>query len=127
MNPKKVYTIDPGFANRIGFNFSENKGRILENIVFLELLRRGREVYYHSDKNECDFVIKEGLKITDAIQVSYRININNEQREYGGLQEAMKLYNLHKGLLLTYDEEINKQPVPTGIKLMPVWKWLLSN
>ncbi len=126
MNPKKVYTIDQGFANRIGFNFSENKGRILENIVYVELLRRGKDVYYHSDKNECDFVIKEGLNIIEAIQVSYRININNEQREYGGLQEAMKLYNLQKGLLLTYDEEKNEQPVPNGIKLMPVWKWLLN-
>jgi len=127
MNPKKVFTIDPGFANRIGFNFSENKGRILENIVFLELLRRGKEVFYHSSKNECDFVIKEGLEIVEAIQVSYMINVSNEQREYAGLQEAMQTYKLQKGLLLTYDTE-NTSPSGRGeIKVKPVWKWLLES
>ncbi len=124
MNPKKAYTIDPGFAHRIGFNFSENKRRILENIVYLELLRRGKEVFYHSVKNECDFLIKKGLKITEAIQVSYKIEMSNEQREYAGLQEAMKMYDLKKGLLLTYDTEYIT--TPDNIKVMPVWKWLLQ-
>ena len=127
MNPKKVYTIDPGFANRIGFNFSENKGRILENIVFLELLRRSKDIYYYSGKNECDFVIKEGLEIIEAIQVSYHINVNNEQREYGGLQEAMNVYNLKQGLLLSYDTEKSIQSGSTEIKVIPVWKWLLDS
>ncbi len=126
MNPKKVYTIDPGFANRIGFNFSENKGRILENIVFLELLRRNKDVFYHSSKNECDFVIKEGLVIVEAIQVSYRINVNNEEREYAGLQEAMQTYKLQKGLLLTYDTERTISIGTNEIAIMPVWKWLLA-
>ena len=75
MNPKKVYIIDPAFAHRLGFNFSENKGRILENIVFLELLRRRKEVYYHSGRKECDFVVKEGLDIVEAIQVAYQVNV----------------------------------------------------
>jgi len=127
MNPKKVYTIDPGFANRIGFNFSENRGRILENIVFLELLRQGKDVFYHSAKNECDFVIKEGLEIVEAIQISYRINLNNENREYAGLQEAMQTYNLKKGLLLTYDNENLKQSGTSEIIQKPVWKWLLES
>lgn len=55
MNPKKVYTIDTAFAHRLSFNFSENKGRILENIVYLELLRRGKAVYYHSGKKSLIF------------------------------------------------------------------------
>lgn len=127
MNPKKVYTIDPGFASRIGFNFSENKGRILENIVFLELLRRTKDVFYFSAKNECDFVIKEGLEIVEAIQVSYRINVSNEQREYAGLQEAMQAYKLKKGLLLTYDTENTISSVTNEITVTPVWKWLLKS
>jgi predicted AAA+ superfamily ATPase len=126
MNPKKVYSIDPGFANRIGFNFSENKGRILENIVFLELLRRGKDVFYYSAGNECDFVIKEGLEIVEAIQVSYLINVNNEQREYNGLQEAMQAYKLKKGLILTYDIESTIELGTNKITIMPVWKWLLA-
>lgn len=126
MNPKKVYTIDQAFAHRLGFNFSENKGRILENIVFLELLRRGKEVYYHVGKRECDFIVKEGLNIVEAIQVSYQIDINNYEREFQGLQEAMDTYKLKNGLILTYDNEKSHIPDNVGIKVIPVWEWLLN-
>jgi predicted AAA+ superfamily ATPase len=71
MNSKKVYTIDNAFMHRIGLSFSENKGRALENIVYIELKRRGYDVFYHSGKNECDFIICEGLKVIQAIQVVY--------------------------------------------------------
>jgi len=126
MNPKKVYTIDPAFAHRLGFNFSANKGRILENIVYLELLRRGKEVYYHSGKKECDFVIKEGLKVVEAIQVAYQVNINNHEREYQGLQEAMLTYDLKEGLVINYNSDESFIPTNDGIKVIPVWKWLLT-
>jgi predicted AAA+ superfamily ATPase len=126
MNPKKVYTIDPAFAIRLGFNFSENKGRILENIVFLELLRRGKEVYYSTGKKECDFVIKEGLNIVEAIQVSYDVNVSNFEREYQGLQEAMDMYKLKSGVLLTYNFEQSFIPENAAIKVLPVWEWILA-
>ena len=126
MNPKKVYTIDPAFACRLGFNFSENKGRILENIVYIELLRRGKEVYYHSGKKECDFVIREGLNIVEAIQVVYQVDANNHDREYKGLQDAMHTYNIKKGLVLNYNIEESFIPNNVGIKVLPVWEWLLS-
>lgn len=126
MNPKKVYTIDPAFAHRLGFNFSGNKGRILENIVFLELLRRGKEVYYHSGKKECDFVVKEGLTIVEAIQVAYQLNNSNYERENQGLLEAMKNYDLKQGLILTYNADESFIPDNPGIKNLPVWQWLLK-
>jgi hypothetical protein len=122
-NQKKVYTIDTGFSNRIGFNFSANKGRILENIVFLELQRRACETYYHSANHECDFVIKEGINIKEAIQVCYQLESENKDREYQGLLEAMHQYKLKTGLLLTYDDDISEHK---GITVMPVWKWLLD-
>lgn len=100
MNPKKVYTIDPGIASRIGFNFSEKK--------------------------ECDFVIKEGLNIVETIQVSYKIDQSNEQREYQGLLEAMSMFNLKQGLLLSYDTEKTINSDSGTIKVMPVWKWLME-
>lgn len=126
MNPKKVYTIDPAFAHRLGFNFSANKGRILENIVYLELLRRGKEVYYHSGKKECDFVIKEGLKVAEVIQVAYQVDIKNHEREYQGLQEAMLTYDLKEGLVINYNSEESFIPTNDGIKVIPVWEWLLT-
>jgi len=127
MSSKKVYSIDAGFANRIGFSFSKNKGRILENLVYLELLRRGKEVYYFAGKNECDFILKEGLEIVEAIQVSYRIDRDNEQREYAGLIEAIQAYQIPESLVLTYDFEDTIEINSTKIKILPVWKWLLSS
>ena len=126
MNPKKVYAIDPAFVHRLGYNFSENKGRILENIVYLELLRRGKEVFYHSGKKECDFVVKEGLNIVEAIQVVYEVNLNNSEREFQGLTEAMNNYNLKDGLLLYYNIDQSFIPNNIGITATPVWKWLLA-
>lgn len=127
MNPKKAYIIDPAFAYRLGFNFSENKGRILENIVFLELLRRKMEVYYYSGKKECDFLIKKGIQINEAIQVAFHLHHENYEREFQGLLEAVEKFKLPHGLLLTYqaDENIN-YPQNDKIKIIPVWKWLIG-
>lgn len=122
-NQKKVYTVDTGFSNRIGFNFSANKGRILENIVFIELQRRAYETYYHAANHECDFVIKKGINIIKAIQVCYQLESENKDREYQGLLEAMQQYKLKTGLLLTYNDDISEHK---GITVMPVWKWLLG-
>lgn len=126
MNPKKVYSIDPAFVQRLGFNFSENSGRILENIVYLELLRRGKEVYYYAGKNECDFLIKNGLEVIEAIQVVYQLDVTNKERELKGLSEAMNTYNIKKGLLLTYNTEEMDLTMNETIAIVPVWKWLLS-
>ena len=126
MNPKKVYGIDSAFVHRLGFSFSENKGRILENIVFLDLLRQGKEVFYHTGKKECDFVIKKGLKIVEAIQVTYSLNDSNFEREISGLQEAMEYYRLGKGTILCFDTIESSKPIPNGIEVQAVWKWLLS-
>ena len=94
LNPRKVFAIDQGFIHKIGFNFSANKGRVLENIAFLELKRRKKEVYYFAGKGECDFVIKQGTLITQAIQVTFLLNNDTLEREVNGLLEAMKEYNL---------------------------------
>ncbi len=126
MNPKKAYTIDPAVANHLGMNFSSNKGRVLENIVFLELLRRGKEVYYHSGKKECDFLIKEGTGIARAIQVSLTLHEENRERELKGLAEAMDTYGLDQGLLITLDEESETVYNGKQIILQPCWKWLLA-
>jgi predicted AAA+ superfamily ATPase len=126
MNPKKVYTIDPAFAHRLGSHFSENKGRILENIVFLELLRRGKEVYFHAGKYECDFLVKEGLDIVEAIQVVYQLDETNREREYRGVQEAMQTYNIKRGLLITNNIVEGSTMDIDGVEIADIWKWLLT-
>jgi hypothetical protein len=125
MNPKKVYAIDQAFVHRLGFNFSENKGRVLENIIYIELLRRGKEVFYHTSQNECDYVIKVGLKVTEVIQVTWQLNTSNYAREIKGLQEAIELYQLEEGTLIYMNEMDPNLIIPDNIELIPVWKWLL--
>ncbi|MHA1677522.1 MAG: ATP-binding protein [Promethearchaeota archaeon] len=121
-NPKKYYIIDTGLVNQIAYKFSENLGPLLENLVFLELKRKDYEIFYFKENKECDFVIQENNKITMAIQVCYDLNNQNKEREISGLKEAMKKFKLKKGILLTYDQEDEID----GIKVIPVWKWLLE-
>ncbi|MEK6818322.1 MAG: ATP-binding protein, partial [Nanoarchaeota archaeon] len=127
VSSSKFYVLDNSFLKTVAFNFSENAGRRLENLVFIELTRRGNEVYYHAKKNECDFVIKEGLKMTKAIQVCLILdNAVTKKREIDGLIEALKEYQLKEGLILTLDKE--EELVLSGKKIFikPVWKWLLE-
>lgn len=123
---KKVYCIDNGLAVHLGFSFSENKGRLLENLVFIELKRQGKEIYYHKNKYKCDFVVKKGIRIIEAIQVCYELNKDNKKREFNGLLEAMKEHKLKEGLLLTYDQDEIIELEGKRIVLKPVWKWLLE-
>lgn len=126
--PKKVYMIDPGFI-KIGNNYSENKWRILENIVAIELFRRWKQLYYFNDGRECDFVIKEplSLKIEQAIQVTRTLDFHNKEREIQWLLQAMKKCKLSQGYIFTYDEK--KIIVEDGctIYVVPVWERLLEN
>ena len=125
-SPRKIYCIDTAFSIMSGFSFSPNKGRLLENIVFIELKRREHEVYYYSGKRECDFILKNGRKITAAIQVCHELNDENRSRETGGLLEAMAALNLKKGILLTGDQEDIQKVEEGTIIIQPVWKWLLE-
>lgn len=124
---RKIYVIDNGLRNTVSFYFSEDDGRLLENLVFIELKRRGEEIYYHKAKNECDFVIRKGTKITAAIQVSSILRERNTQeREISGMMEALQYYNLKKGIILTKHQEEIIENNNIIIELMPVWKWLLG-
>jgi len=126
-NHKKIYFIDNAIVHKLGFSFSENTGRLLENLVFVELKRRTYEVFYHANKTECDFVVREGNQITHLIQVCYQLTDENKEREIKGLKDAMKDYNLNTGLLLTAGSDEQELQVEGGkIFITPVWKWLLG-
>src|SRR3989344_3337680 len=124
---KKVYCIDNGLAKHLGFRMTPDNGKLLENIAFIELKRKRKEIYYYSDKKECDFVIKEGAKITQAIQCCYELTRDNKEREIEGLTGAMDKFKLKEGLILTYDQE--EENILKGNKkviIKPLWKWLLE-
>ena len=127
LSPRKVYAIDPGLVNAVSFMFSENTGILLENIVFLELKRRLQEIYYHEDKKECDFLVKEKEKIIQAIQVTASIaDLKTEKREIEGLKEAMEKYNLKKGYIITKDTEKTINLEGRIIHIKPIITWLLE-
>jgi len=126
INPKKVYSIDNGFSYANSASFSKDKGKMLENLVFLGLRRKCKEIFYFQEKNECDFLVKEKEKIIIAIQVCYDFNEDNKNREIKGLLEAMKKFGLNKGVILTYNQEDEFSIEREKIVVKPVWKWLLE-
>ncbi len=129
-NPSKFYSIDVGLSNSIGFKFSKNIGHIYENIVFIELKRRNKELYYWKSKNgkEVDFVIKKGLKIEEAIQVSFTLsNRKTKDREISALLQAKDELNSSKLTIITDDEEKEEKINKNKIKIIPLWKWLLEH
>lgn len=131
---KKIYCIDNGLLNSVSFKFSEDFGKLIENLVFLELKKRKKEVFFHRDEYECDFILKEKNKVSEAIQVTSSLNEKNEKREINGLMEALNKHRLKEGLILTYEnpgenEDIEKTKTINGksVKIKPVWKWLLES
>jgi len=120
---RKVYPIDTGLVNAVRFDFSQEYGRALESLVFIELKRREKELYYHENNGECDFIIKEGRDFKTAIQVTKTLE-DTREREVRGLESAMKSHDIEKGLILTENE---KESFDGDIEVMPVWLWLLKN
>ncbi|MFA5961224.1 MAG: ATP-binding protein [Parcubacteria group bacterium] len=125
-NRRKIYCVDSGLVGKIGFAFSENSGCYLENLVFLELLRSGQEIFYYSEKHECDFVVKDGLKIKKAYQVCYNLNEKNHQREIDGLLEALEKFKLKTGTIITMDQEEEIKIKGKKIRIIPAWRWILE-
>lgn len=128
--PKKVYCIDNGLASSIAFSFSENKGKFLENLVFIELKRRGEDIFYYKTKNnlEIDFLTVIGKKPDKLIQVCWDISEDNtKKREINALVSASKELKIKSGIILTTDNEDEIKVERIKIKIIPVWKWLLLN
>ena len=128
--PKKLYCIDSGMVNAVSFHFSDNLGQLYENLVFLQLKRSNRETYYWQSAKgyEVDFVIKEGLKASQLIQVCFDISdAETRSREVRGLVEGLNYFDLSKGTIITSDffhEEIVDGKV---VHYVPLWYWLLEN
>jgi len=119
-NPKKVYAIDMGLFTHNSITFSEEKGRRLENMVYLHYRRLGKEIAYFHDKKECDFIISEKGKVQEAVQVCYAINEDNLKREIEGLTEAMKFLKLKKGTIITLHQSDVYQVEGRSIMLKPL-------
>ncbi len=126
---KKIYAIDTGLINKIAFGFSENIGRLYENLVFIELKRRDKNIYFWKSQlnYEVDFITVDKNKVTSLIQVVYDLsNLKTKEREIRGLLSGLKEFKLKTGIIITKDLE--KEEIVEGkiIKYIPLWKWLLE-
>ncbi len=126
-NDRKPYICDNGFITTLSARPMQDKGWLLENMVFNALEPQG-EVYYGSDGGrECDFLLVRERQVKMAVQVAWELHEKNKEREMSGLTNAMKAYHLKEGLLLTYDQE-EEHRMPEGrVRVKPVWKWLLES
>lgn len=126
---KKIYCIDNGLADAVAFQFSKNKGKFLENLVFLALRQRFPDIYYYKTANnlEVDFLVKVGSKDLRLIQVSDNLDhAKTRHREVAALVMAMDELHLKKGLILTDDGEEDIRSEGKTIAVRPVYKWLLE-
>lgn len=90
-------------------------------------LCRGYDVFYHADKKECDFVVREGMSIKEAYQVTIAMNgEKTRKREIAGLAEAMDAYGLTEGYILTMEEKEDLQIDGKTIHILPTWEWMLG-
>ena len=130
---KIIKAIDTGFANFSGSKFSEDAGRVMENLVAVELWRRkaqnpASEIYYWKDKQgrEVDFVLKRGLKIEQLIQVTNASDKEEiETREEKALIKASEELDCGDLRVITWDYEAEEEFKGKRIKFTPLWKWLL--
>jgi len=130
ISPRKIYSIDTGICNAYGFKFMENYGRLIENVVAIDLIRTRNEIYYFKDyqQREVDFVVKKGLNITKLIQVTYANSKDEiEKREIKSLLRAYELFkeNNPELIVITWDYEDTLKIDNKEIRFIPLWKWLL--
>ncbi|MEM3550460.1 MAG: ATP-binding protein [Candidatus Bathyarchaeia archaeon] len=129
--PKKVYLCDTGLSKVA--KFSEDMGKLMENTVFLELIRSTNrkpmlEIYYwkSNQKGEVDFILKEGLRIEELIQVTYAAGKDEiDKREISSLLEASKKTGCNNLLIITWDYEDKATIENKTINFTPLWKWLI--
>ena len=117
-NKKKPYVIDNGFLN-LSFRFSANKGALLENLVFSELVKNGNELFFYNKEFECDFLVKNQDNTLQAIQVCYELNDQNTKRECRGLHKLGSYYPISKKIIITYNQEYEMNE----IEVIPFWKY----
>lgn len=132
--PKKTYVVDNGLVTAKAVQHSPNSGKLMENLVFIELVKRGyqpnRELFYYKTRNdrEIDFVLKNGYQVAELIQVSYEAtNLDVEEREIKALVEAGDELDVKKLTVLTWNEKREMKRDGMTVQFVPLWEWLTAN
>ncbi|MDP8079935.1 ATP-binding protein [Phocoenobacter skyensis] len=116
-NKKKLYLSDNGFMD-LAFSFSNNYGKLFENLVFTELQKQNYDIYFYNKEIECDFIAKKEDKLI-AIQVCYELNEHNQAREFNGL---LKLpFTVDEKYIITYNQ--NENTINDDVKVVRFWEY----
>lgn len=125
---KKIYTIDTGLAQSVGFSFSENKGKLFENIVFLQLRRQGLAPYYYKTEQdyEVDFYLPKEKRL---IQVAHDLDRpETRERELRALlAAAAEQKKPHRLMVISDSEKETFKQAGATITIVPLYEWLLQS
>jgi len=127
---KKIYIVDNGLIESVGFSSTMDIGRLYENLVFDELKRKEKDIYYYRDRagKEVDFVVRKGRRVSECIQVcSNSEEESTLKREIDGLLKGMNEFRLEIGVIITGKREDKIEISGKKIKFIPLWRWLLSD
>jgi uncharacterized protein len=122
-NPKKVYAIDNGLAKANSLSFTKDEGRLLENLVYLNLRKTFNQVFYFRERKECDFVVLENNKVKWLIQVCHSLHADNRDREVNGLMEALEFFDVKTGYILTSNQSDSLKIEGRKLVVQPVWEF----
>lgn len=126
VSPKKIYTIDTGLSNSVGFRFSPNTGRLLENLVFLALRQQTKDIYYFVTPGgyEVDFYLPEKGQIIQVAQ--HMENPTTREREVRALENATKKLKVNCALILTDNNEDDFEINSIPVSVRSVAEWLIA-
>jgi predicted AAA+ superfamily ATPase len=124
-NPKKIYAMDTGFIDAISIASTQNLGRKLENLIFLHLRRKYKDIRFFKDKGECDFVVFEKGQPLHLVQVCYEVTDHNFDREINGLLEAMKVLEMKEGWIVTLQQADLFTKDNQTIKMIPAHEFMM--
>lgn len=126
VNPRKVYAPDTGLISAASASFSKDDGPRFENTIFLHLKRKYNDIYYFSEKKECDFVACINGKARELVQVCYSLDNENTQRECDGLYEAMAFFGIKQGRIVTLHQSDLLKKDNMEIEVLPAYRFLME-
>jgi predicted AAA+ superfamily ATPase len=124
---KKIFVIDNGLRNAVSFRTGHDNGRMMENLVFIELKRRGLECWFYKTKNNLEVDFLWFGEEPELIQVCYDLTDPlTLKREVRALQTAMKELSVSRSLIISYAERREINDTAGVIRIIPVTEWLLE-
>jgi len=125
---KKTYFIDNGLLNAISFKFSNDYGKLLENLCYLQLRREGREFYYFKDNKECDFILYSESKKPLPVQITYSLaDPDTFTRETESLVYCCKKISVKQGVIISMDDEQEKTIQGIKVRFVSAIQYFLGH